>query len=681
MTALTRLGRVRAEWTAALMARFIAWFALAGCAGSAINYWWQGSETVPRGFIVSGLLILIAGIALLWRWRASRDRVALALWIEGRAPALQYALLTRAEGASDSMVDVLEAQIARVPFERLVRPAIWRPLVPLVATVVVATVLMRTMPQWASLRRTGAVRIYGPSEGRAPSTARSALATVRITVAPPPYTRLRTASLTDAARVSAVVGSRVLVEGAAGDDAVIARLGTDPLSISTASTAWSATLRMPARPTLVTLSSGSRQRAVLLEPVIDSVPEIALRFPARDTVLRVAAGVVPLSAVVRDDFGVAAAWFEVVVSAGEGENFTFRTTTLARRTGLDMRTLTLSASLSLDSLALQPGDLVHVRAVARDGNTVTGPGQSGSDTRAIRIARENEYDSVAVDGAPPPDRLKGLLSQRMLIQLAEALEKRRRTLAREPFVQESQRIARDQNALRRQVGDIVFQRLEDLGAGGEHSHDDGHDHSLMTPAQLLAEAREATTQTGEALDFHGGESPVVAISRPLLEAYNAMWEAGSALSIGDPKSALPHMRAALDAIQRARFAERIYLRGRPKEIVVDLAKVRLAGKTDRIGPGARTARDDEDAPRLARLARFDAALARLASDRDAALLALLTLRAELLAAPGAAAAALGDAADLLRSGRDATDALIAARRALAGPAPVLRPVDAWSVHP
>ncbi|MCU0634918.1 MAG: DUF4175 domain-containing protein [Gemmatimonadaceae bacterium] len=683
MSALSRLRRVRLERGAALALAVLAWVAIGGALGSAINYWWQGSEAFPRGFVLSA--VIIAGAVAIAAQRAYRWRnlPRFALWVERRAPTLRYALVTRAEDAAPHATAALEAQIAPVPFERLVRPAIWRPLAPLVLSAVLLTIAMRTMPVWAHVftpdRSVG--RLFGPDAPSRPRAARDALARLRVSVTPPAYTGLRATTLTDVARVSAVVGSTLRVDGSAGDTLVVARTERDAMTVRTTPDAWDVALRMPAQPTLLTLSSGARQRAILLEPRADSAPELSLRLPARDTVLRVAIGTVALSAAIRDDFGVRDAWFEVIVSAGEGENFTFRTTTLGRRTGGNARALTLGATLRLDSLALQPGDLVHVRAVARDGNALSGPGMTGSETRAIRIARANEYDSVAVEGAPPPERLKGLLSQRMLIQLAEALEKRRRTLERDLFVRESQRIARDQNALRRQVGDIIFQRLEDLGAGGEHSHDDGHDHSQMTPAQLLAEAREATTQTGEALDFHGGESPVVAINRPLLEAYNAMWDAGSELSIGDPKRALPHMYAALDAIQRARLAERIYLRGRPKEIVVDLAKVRLAGKTDRIGPTARTPRDNDDAPRLARLARFDGALARLATDRDAALLTLLSLRAELLAAPGAAAAALGDAADALRSGRDATEALIAARRALAGPAPVVRSMDAWSLPP
>jgi hypothetical protein len=203
----------------------------------------------------------------------------------------------------------------------------------------------------------------------------------------------------------------------------------------------------------------------------------------------------------------------------------------------------------------------------------------------------------------------------------------------------------------------------------------------MTPEQLLKEASEATSHTGEALDFAGGESPVVAINRPLLEAYNAMWDAGTSLNIGEPRRALPHMYVALAAIQRARAAERVYLRGRPRDIIVDIAKVRLAGTLKDLGPDRRTPRDDRTTVERQRLARFDAAVALLPQAPDRALTALLLLRAELLGTADGAAAALAEAVDALRGPVDATNALLAARRALDGRRRPTSSVQGWSVLP
>jgi hypothetical protein len=201
----------------------------------------------------------------------------------------------------------------------------------------------------------------------------------------------------------------------------------------------------------------------------------------------------------------------------------------------------------------------------------------------------------------------------------------------------------------------------------------------LTPEQLLAAAEAATNQNvSEALDFHGDETPVVAINRPLLEAYNAMWDAGRELNIGEPDDALPHMRAALAAIQRARQAERIYLRGRAPAVIVDLARVRLTGKRDGIVPaGVPRTRDGRTAA-VRRQERFDAALDRLAAGDPAAADTLSLLRLDALGDAPALAAAIGAAIDALLAGRDATDALVTVRRMIAGPVEAHSRLPAWS---
>ena len=152
--------------------------------------------------------------------------------------------------------------------------------------------------------------------------------------------------------------------------------------------------------------------------------------PAHDSVLRTPTGRIGLSADATDDLGLVSAAFEYIVSSGEGETFKFASGTIGavKPSG---RHATIASSISIDSLALKPGDIVHLRAVARDANDVTGPGIGVSETRSIRIARKDEYDSVAVDAAGPADEEKSVISQRMLIILAEALQKRRPSLRRD----------------------------------------------------------------------------------------------------------------------------------------------------------------------------------------------------------------------------------------------------------
>jgi len=104
--------------------------------------------------------------------------------------------------------------------------------------------------------------------------------------------------------------------------------------------------------------------------------------------------------------------------------------------------------------------------------------------------------------------------------------------------------------------------------------------------------------------------------------------------------------------------------------VVDLAKVRLAARVsvDTMHLAARTPRAPLDARSRARVASLGRAVELLPRDAGAAADTLALLRVDALADAPALAQALGDAADALRGGRDATAALVRARRLAAAPA-------------
>ncbi|HRN54555.1 MAG TPA: hypothetical protein PK788_13750 [Gemmatimonadaceae bacterium] len=371
----------------------------------------------------------------------------------------------------------------------------------------------------------------------------------------------------------------------------------------------------------------------------------------------------------------------MIISSGDGELYEFRTLTLgAQRFATRTIAARIEAVVSLDSLQLKPGDIVHLRAIATDRNDISGPGRGASETRTLRVARADEYDSVAVDPAPPSEPEKDALSQRMILQQTRELVARVPRMARPAVVRESRRIAVDQTKLRQRVGRVVFERLGENE--GEHAHypGDGHAHGEETPLNpddiLAAAERAANADASRNLDNHGEETPIVALNRPLLEAYNHMWRAASELELGEPAAAIPWMERAIAALQAARAAERIYLRGRPATVVVDLARVRLSGK-DEGTPTTRAARPVVDPARAQRLARFDRVLALVETAPAAAADSLLLIRVALPEAARREAAALDAAANALRRGGDVTQALAAARRALVATPPRRGALGAW----
>jgi hypothetical protein len=683
MNSRTRVSRTRRQLSIAVLAASLGW----GLASAMTVLLLTALADLPSGlsYQLRGLLRITAialgvtaALVVAWRNRGVRRMGNVALWLEENEPELGYALITLI-GDSDGSTTALEDYVAEVDWRVRVRRRLWRgsgtPLV--IATVAAGSFLF--LPTGALSR----VRSPRPDDAlRAPTGSPSEptdpFRPLLVQVVPPAYSGQAAHSLEDPLAVTALQGSRVQIEGTVHQEPVTASVGSSTLKVSTTAGRWVVSLVMPTNPRVLTLANGTRHRLLTLEPEPDSAPSVHLLLPSRDTARSGVTGSVQLEANAGDDFGLASAWFEYIISSGEGENFTFRSGVIGRRSADGSRSLSLAGRLSLDSLRLSGGNVIHLRAVARDRNTTTGPGLSASETRTIRILRSDEGDSVSVEAMAPAQGDSSLLSQRMLLLLTEALERRRPRLSRDTVIGESRAIARDQSALRRRVADVIFMRL-----GGETSAEESQGaegETEVTPEALMQAASDTSMANGgKPLDFNQDESPVVALNRPLLEAYNAMWEAGRALEIGEPGRAIPHMRIALEAIQRARQAERLYLRGQPKPVVVDLARIRLAGRlTDASpAPAARRSASGETSVRL--LDRFRAALAVLPDEK--AVDSLTVLRIDALRAAPDFARALARAIAEMRAGRDATEWLVRARRLLAG-VPVATPdLPSWSGVP
>ena len=615
----------------------------------------------------------------LWRSHRAWSRNAVALWLEERAPSMRYALVTVVEQPAVTSAAELERAVEQVRFAPLIAREFLRSIgIPIL-------MLAGAMTLWFSIPRPRCVdtgQPLGVGAGQSPAgSALNRLVPLRATVTPPAYAGLTERTFEEPSSIPGLVASRVSISGKGAAAGISVRLDTTSIPVTGDNGRWRAEFRMPAKATALSLADRTFHRLVILEPRPDSAPVVTLLAPMHDTVFRTPSGSLALSAEARDDFGLADAWLEYIISSGEGESFTFRSGVIGRVDSKNSRTASVQGTLRLDDLKLRPGDIVHIRAVARDLNDATGPDTGASETRTLRVARKDEYDSVAVEGAPPPDADKSVLSERMLIMMTEDLERRRPKLARDAVVAESRSIGRDQTRLRKEVSRIIFARL---GAGSESEESNASDDDTqgkMTPDQLLAAADSATNQSAGTLEGEGDETPIVALNRPLLEAYNAMWDASTRLNTGEPGEALPYMRAALAAIQRARAAERLYLRGRTPPAVVDLQKVRLAGKRDDATAAMRAPRNALDTTAARRVRRLNAALSLLGEHAQAAIDSLQLLRVDAIAHDPALAAALGPVIDSARTGGNSAAAIARARRVAAGAPAVERNGVNWEGAP
>ena len=638
MTASARVARTQVRLRVVAVISAFLWGAAILCAVLAVELvignWTRGRISRGWDWNVALGIAVIAALIVLWRARFVLSARRVALWMEERAPSLQYALITASDPQVTSDKSLLEAEIERSNIDTFVRPAV---LTPVIYSGVALSVMAGAFAAALTLASSRASTVAdGAAVGVRPNTPiANRLLDLSVRVTAPAYAGSGVQTIKDPSGVTALVGSSVTVRGSGGVGGIGAKLADRDVHVS-GRDSWQVTVAMPATATTMSLTDRNYDRVIAMIPIADQAPLVTMTQPNRDTVWRHApGGSIAFVARATDDIGLADGHLEYTVTTGSGEIFKSRTSTFGASRLAGARAGELRATLALPELNLTEGAILSVRAIVSDNNTLTGPATSTSDTRTFRVARADEYDSLAVDAAPPPPVERSLLTERMLIVSAESLLKKRASLAAKDFVASSGRIGLDQADLRKKVYNILYEQDEAGGTEGVEGDD-------------------------EELD------PQLVLNRDLKQAYDAMWDAERSLNVGEIDAALPFMTRALHALDRARLANRLYLRGRAPRIVVNVEKVRLTGKEKGVASVAAGARNRADTA-VARLDRsLDAALATATSDPGRFVDSLIRLLAGAVSVNAAFATALGDAVDAFRAGRDMTPALVRARRALLG---------------
>ena len=218
-----------------------------------------------------------------------------------------------------------------------------------------------------------------------------------------------------------------------------------------------------------------------------------------------------------------------------------------------------------------------MRAIAQDGNTLSGPGVATSDTRTIRIARAGEYDSLAVEAAAPQPIDSSATSQRMLIVMTEQLVREQPKLTRQELVKRSTEIGDLEERIRKRVHEILTENPEEI----------------VTENPATRRQRSQEMEAPE--EITGTKNP------DLVTAYNALWQAVRSLQIAEPAPALPPMRVALKALDRARSRIVYTCAAFRQRSSSTSSRIRLTGK-EKGNHNARTPRSFADSARV-RLSR------------------------------------------------------------------------------
>ncbi len=650
-TARSETRRVREILIGAGIINTIVWGLVAAGvvldAGGAIGHAAKLSDTF---FAAVRMLAAVAGVMAigfrLWRIRHAWVLERVALWVEEHTPELQYALVTAIDPGPVATRGPLERTVREIDLPRV---ALWAAVVAYgrsaLIMIVVAVILQRVMPLHAV--RAGAPAVAErPLVG--PPITGSRLAALRVHVVPPAYAGQSATDLSDPSTIAALVGSAITIRGRGSPDGLGAATSAT-LVVRPAGNGWETGLPMPAQATALVLTDGERRRVIVLAPRLDDPPAVVLTEPRTDATYRTPPAAIELDAEAIDDIALANGYFEYIVSKGQAEgSFTGITGTTGRVSFGARRSSSFHATLPLGPLGLTPGSQLSVRAVARDGNTVSGPGVGTSETRTLRIARPEEYDSLALDAAPPPVTEKAFMSQRMLVMAVESLVTRRPRPPRARYVAQSSRLAGEESRLAQEVDDILNAAPAGADSGGEPGEREDVDASKGGAGSVGANRERALMQ----------------------RALQAMTDAARSLGVALPDTALPSARLALAILDSARVMNRLYVRGGSPKIVVDIGRVRgkgaAGGPTDSAAPAPRgsLARDSVRALTVARLS----ALVDLVTQSPQALADTLSLlQVTAMPVDPALATALGDAAGALRAGRDVRPALERVRAAAAPP--------------
>ena len=536
----------------------------------------------------------VAGALIVSRGR----RREIAHLVERRAPVCRNLVVTAAElpgrtGVAEHIASVVYDQATRVT-KTLDLPALFPTRNAIAATAVAAGL-------WV-------VVLANPSAARAVRGASSSSATgvdatidaVEVTVTPPAYAGQPTKTLRDPSRIEALVGSRIRVTTRARAAGVVletlqskdtmASSGAGQFAADLAATTdgYISIQALPSAPSPQRPIASSPHRLIGLSVISDDPARVRITAPARDLVLPNARQTIDVTIEASDDIGLASLRLRYTKVSGSGERFTFTEGEVPITvTRTDARSWRARASWRLDSLALDPGDMVVYRAVAADHRPGATPTESDAFIAEVPTPGGQAAPGFAVD----PEQERYAVSQQMVIIKTERLAARRSAMTGEAYATAAQEIAAEQRKVR---AEFVFMM------GGELS-DVPDETSDMTEINEEAEA------AGEDDLLAGRAANQGRLA--LLRAIRYMSRAATALTSAQLTPALTHERAALVQLERAFARTRIILRALTERERLDLSRRLTGGLAD----AARSARPRAEAPAEPRALELRRSLAGIAS--------------------------------------------------------------------
>lgn len=332
---------------------------------------------------------------------------------------------------------------------------------------------------------------------------------------------------------------------------------------------------------------------------IDAKPLITIKEPLL-TITELAKNSAPVlntQVEIFDDYGLSNVKIVASIAKGSGESVKFRDQTFRfdgnsqdSESQRDDKNSYLKR-WDLAALDMSPGDELYFSIHASDNKTPESQ-TSISPTRIVRWL-EDEQEGIASDGVVIDFIPEYFKSQRQIIIETEALIAQRDSMSTEVFKRTSRALAIDQSDLKQSYGQYLGDEFESgvmhtmeagpaVPSADEHAHSDAdEEHTNQENSQHAEHSHESDVSNEQANDLSGyqqvieqyghnhGEvdigfiktsegqiNPKVLMKLALAE----MWQAELHLQLSSPSLALPYEKEALNYLNRAKQAERIYVK-------------------------------------------------------------------------------------------------------------------------
>lgn len=307
---------------------------------------------------------------------------------------------------------------------------------------------------------------------------------------------------------------------------------------------------------------------------------------------------------IQDDFGLSKVEILGSIASGSGESVKFRDQTFV----FDSQQLVdgqneFFKEWDLSTLGMQPGDELYFSVRAYDNtwkNNQPAPQLTRSANKIVRWLEE-EQEGIQSEGILLDFVPEYFKSQRQIIIETQELIANQDRVSNKSFVDTSRALGSAQSDLKQKYGQFLGDEFEAttlhaMEAGPSHHHDENekskalshplleaheqqdeqeealreeaesrkHQHSEHEPSNDKSGFSQAIEQFGHAHGAtddgnfvkRGVPSPITLMKRSIAN----MWQAELHLQLAEPSKALPYENQALEYLNRAKRAERIYVK-------------------------------------------------------------------------------------------------------------------------